>query len=423
MHVKEAQRTRFDAWLAGICLSRVFNGLVFMSYAAAIPVLQRQWHMSGAQAGAISSGFQLGYAVSLVACSSLADKVSPKKVYLWSLFLAGLCALTFALFSRDFLSGLLLYSLVGLALGGTYTTGVMIIADQYIASSRGMAVGCFIASTSCGYAFSLLLSGLALPLGGYKLSFLLTCSGPLAGWAVAFLTLRSTSVEAAGRREGERFTREVLRNRRAMLLIWGYTFHNWELQGMWSWTPAFLAACLAAAGAAQLQAAGSGAQMTSLFHLVGLVSSFSMGALSDRMGRRTVMLAMAGLSTVCSFIFGWSIGLPMAVVLGLGGLYAFSSLGDSPVLSAALTESVRPSYLGSALGLRSLMGFGAGAVAPLVFGAILDWTNPNAKGPYETWGWAFSALGLGGAAAVWTIGKMGDWKTTMAMRRKRADER
>jgi hypothetical protein len=47
-----AKRTRFDVWLAGVCLSRVFNGLVFMSYAAALPVLQREWSMSGAQAGA-----------------------------------------------------------------------------------------------------------------------------------------------------------------------------------------------------------------------------------------------------------------------------------------------------------------------------------------------------------------------------------
>ncbi len=405
-------RSGFDLWLAGICASRVFNGLVFMSYAAAIPLLQREWGISGAQAGAISSGFQLGYAFSLVGCSNLADRVSPKKVYLWSLFLAGVWALAFAFLARDFFSALLLYTVVGLALGGTYTTGVMIIADQYTPGSRGMAVGCFIASTSCGYACSLLLSGMAFPLGGYKLSFLLTCSGPLVGWALAFITLRNTFVEAPGRQEGERFTREVLRNRKAMLLIWGYTFHNWELQGMWSWTPAFLTACVGAAGAAQLQAAGSGAQMTAMFHLMGLLSSLSMGALSDRVGRKTVMLAMAGLSTLCSFLFGWSIGWPVALVLCLGGIYAFSSLGDSPVLSAALTESVKPSYLGSALGLRSLMGFGAGAVAPLVFGAILDWTNSTARGSYQTWGWAFSALGLGGAAAVWTIGKLGKGQTS-----------
>jgi MFS family permease len=404
--MEKHRRTRFDLWLAGVCASRVFNGLVFMSYAAAIPVLQREWQMTGAQAGSISSGFQIGYAISLVFFSNLADRVSPKKVYLWSLFASGICALGFALFARGFYSAMVLYTLVGLALGGTYTTGVMLIAHEFSETSRGMAVGFFIASTSCGYAVSLALSGLALPLGGYRLSFLVTCSGPLLGWLVALLTLRHTNVPAEGRREGERFVREVLKNREAMLLIWGYTFHNWELQGMWAWTPAFLSACLALSGAQDISAAGSGARLTSMFHLMGLLASFSMGTLSDRWGRKRVMVAMAGISTACSFVFGWTIGLPLAIVLAIGAVYAFSSLGDSPVLSAALTESVKGSYLGAALGLRSLLGFGAAAIAPMVFGAILDWTNPGQKGAYTTWGWAFTALGAGGMAALMTMAKL-----------------
>lgn len=404
--INTARRTGFDVWLAGICASRVFNGFVFMSYAAVIPVLQREWGMSATQAGAISSGFQMGYAVSLVFCSSLADWVSPRSVYLWSLLASGVSALAFAFWADSFYSAILLYTLVGLTLGGTYTTGVMIIADQYSPKSRGMAVGCYIASTSCGYACSLALSGLAIPLGGYKLSFLLTCSGPLVAWALACITLRQTRVPAAGRKEGERFVREVVGNRQAMLLIWGYTFHNWELQGMWSWTPAFLAACLAAGGAGEMMAAGWGAKMTAFFHLMGILASFSMGALSDRLGRKTVMLSMAGTSAVCSFLFGWTIGLPLVLVLTLGSLYAFSCLGDSPVLSAALTESVKPAYLGAALGIRSLLGFGAGALAPLVFGAILDWTNTQAQATYRTWGWSFLALGMGGLAAAWIIGTL-----------------
>lgn len=363
--------------------------------------------MSGAQAGAVSSGFQIGYAVSLVICSSLADRVSPKRIYLWSLLASGICALSFASLARDFLSALVLYTIVGLALGGTYTTGVMIIADQFSPQSRGMAVGCFIASTSCGYALSLILSGLSIPLGGYKLSFLVTCSGPLIGWAIASLTLRRTEVQVPPREEGERFIGEVLRNKKAMLLIWGYTFHNWELQGMWAWAPAFLASCLAVSGTAGVTAAGLGAKLTSMFHLMGLLASFSMGTLSDRFGRRKVMLLMALTSTFCSFGFGWTIGLPLPVILFAGAVYAFSSLGDSPVLSAALTEAVKPSYLGSALGLRSLLGFGAGAIAPVTFGAILDWTNQDHSTVYNTWGWAFSALGLGGLAATWAISRVG----------------
>jgi MFS family permease len=399
------KRTRFGWWLAGLCASRVFNGLVFMTYAGALSVLRPEWAMSGAQAGSIVTGFQVGYAVSLVVFSSIADRISPKKIYLWSMFTAGICSLGFAVLARDFTSGLILYTVVGISLGGTYTTGVMIIADQYAVQSRGMAVGYFIASTSCGYAGSLAITGVALPLGGYRLSFLLTCLGPLVGWLLASMTLRTTSSPAAMRQKQKRFTQEVLKNRPAMLLIWGYTFHSWELMGMWSWTPAFLAACLGLAGAGVLKAAGSGAYIAAFFHAVGIVASLSMGTLSDRLGRGRVMLALASISMACSFLFGWSIGWSLVFIIAIGVIYAFSALGDSPILSTALTEQVETAYLGSALGLRSLLGFGIGAVSPLAFGAVLDWSNPmmGAQRLYSTWGWAFSMLGLGGLGAVWAI--------------------
>ncbi len=403
------KRTRFDWWLAGICASRVFNGLIFMTYAGALSVLRREWAMSAAQAGAIVTGFQVGYAVSLAVFSSIADRVSLKKVYLWSMFAAGISSLGFAFLARDFTSALILHTVVGITLGGTYTTGVMIIADQYAVQSRGMAVGYFIASTSCGYACSLAISGVALPLGGYRLSFLLTCLGPLVGWLLARMTLRTTLVPTAVRQKGKRFTQEVVRNRPAMLLIWGYTFHSWELSGMWSWTPAFLAACLGLAGAEGLKAAGSGAQIAAFFHAVGLLASLSMGTLSDRLGRGRVMLTLASISMACSYLFGWSIGWPLVLVIVIGVIYAFSALGDSPIFSAALTEVVDTAYLGSALGLRSLVGFSAAAVSPLAFGVVLDWTNPMIDGQrlYSTWGWAFSMLGLGGLGAVWATRRFG----------------
>jgi MFS family permease len=399
---------QFDWWLTGICASRVFNGLVFMTYAATLPVLQEKWNMSATQAGSISGGFQLGYAVSLVIFSSLADRISARTVYLRSLLATGICALGFAFLARDYLSGLILQTLLGLALGGSYTTGVMIIADQYKPKRRGMAVGFFIASTSCGYALSLLISGSALPLGGYPLSFLLTCLGPGLGWAIASVTLRRTVIPVPERRTGQHFTREVLGNRKAMHLIWGYTFHNWELQGMWAWTPAFMAVCLGGGtGAAGLKAVGAGANIVALFHVMGLFASLSMGVMSDRFGRAQVMLIMASISMLCSLLFGWTIGWPLLVIIGIGMIYAFTSLGDSPILSAALTEVMEPAYLGSALGLRSFLGFGAAAIAPLAFGAVLDWSNPLIEGQrsYQIWGWAFCLLGLGGIGAVWTISR------------------
>jgi MFS family permease len=392
---------KFDWWLTGICFSRAFGGLIAMTYAAALPVLQKEWGMSAAAGGSISSGYHIGYAVSLVVLSGLADLVGPKALFLGSMSGAAILSLAFGVFARSYLSGLILYTLVGISFGGTYTTGLMILADHYPPERRGMALGFFIASTSLGYALSLVVSGIALPLGGYKMSFLLTCLGPLAGAIFAWISLWATSVSVERRQKQQRFAKEVLGNRPAMLLIGGYTFHNWELLGMWAWTPAFVASCLVLSGGEGLKAVGWGSYISAFFHVIGLIASFSMGMLSDRIGRARVILMLSGLSTVCSFVFGWSIGWPLILVIGIGLIYAFSALGDSPVLSAALTEVVKTSYVGAAFGLRSLLGFCAGGLSPLVFGVILDWTNPLAtKVQYKSWGWAYSIFGLGGLGAV-----------------------
>jgi MFS family permease len=405
----EHGRRRVDGWLAGLCASRVFNGMAFMTYAAAMPVLKDEWGMTAAQAGTVASGFQIGYAVSLVVCSGLSDRISPKAIYLWSMFAAGLSALLFALLARDFTSAVILHTAVGVSLGGTYTTGLMILTGRYPSHARGMAVGFFIASTSCGYACSLLISGAAIPVGGYRLAFLLTCLGPALGWVLAWVTLRATTVVAAGRRPGRRFAREVLANRPAMLLIGGYVCHNWELIGMWTWTPAFMAACLVTAGAGRVDAAGSGAFVAALFHVVGLLASFSMGTLSDRLDRARVMVVLAAASMACSFAFGWMVDWPILLVIAAGMLYAFTALGDSPILSAALTESVHEAYLGASFGLRSLLGFGAAALAPVAFGLVLDHTNPagGAQRVYAVWGWAYGVLGVGGLGAVWAAWRFG----------------
>ncbi len=389
-----------DPWLVMLCVSRTFNMFIFMTYAATLPVLRPAWGMSATAAGSVSTGFQLGYAVSLLVCSWLADRIGARRVFLWSGWLAAATAVAFALHARSYLSALILYTLVALSQGGTYTTAIMLMADRYPRERRGAAVGWLLASSSLGYALSLLVSGIALRQGGYRFAFVATAAGPVIAVVLAWTALRTTPNVVHARAEGPGFGGEVLRNRLAMRLMLGYTFHSWELLGMWAWTPAFVAACLAVSGLASMRAVEIGSYLTAAFHLTGLVASSTMGRLSDRTGRRSVLLAMALTSTLCSFVFGWLIGWPIALVFAVGAVYGFTALGDSPVLSTAFTEAVRSAYLGSGLALRSLLGFGAGAIAPLVFGRVLDLGNLPGATP-TTWGWAFVTLGLGGAAATW----------------------
>ncbi|MEW6261687.1 MAG: MFS transporter [Thermodesulfobacteriota bacterium] len=394
-------KTPFDWWLAGICLSRTCSGMIFMTVAALIPALQREWALSAAQGGSITSGFNLGYAVSLVACSSLADLIGPKKVFLGSMSAAAALTLIFAALARNYQSALILYTLVGFSLGGTYTTGLMLLAHKYPVQKRGLVMGFFIASTSLGYALSLALSGLAGSVGGYRLAFWVTGLGPPTACLVAWITIYRTRITVAARSRQENFHQAVLRNRPAVLLIGGYSFHNWELLGMWAWTPAFLTACLVSSGFGESGALAVASYAAASFHLTGLLASFSVGWLSDRFDRGRVMVVISGLSAACSFIIGWTQGWSIVLTLILGLFYAYTALGDSPVLSAALTEVTPGPYQGAAFGLRSLLGFGAGALSPLIFGLIMDWTAPPGSARLAGhWGWAYGVLGLGGLTAA-----------------------
>jgi MFS family permease len=388
-----------DRWLIGVCVSRVLLYSNFMVYAACLAVVRLEWGISAAQAATVSSGFTVAYALSLVVFSTLADRLGARRVAFWSAWLSAATSLLFGLFAHSYLSALLLYSLVGLTQGGVYTPIIMLMADRYAPAARGAAVGWLIGSTSIGYAASLLVAGAALAWGGYRLAFLVTALPPAIGASILHAVLRVTPnrIHAPAARA---WLAPLSRLRRdAMRLIGGYSAHSWELLGMWAWMPAFLTAALSRSGGRTLDVADVGAYLAAGLHLLGATAATSMGRLSDALGRRRVLVALGSVSAILSLSIGWAIAGPIALLVLMALVYSFAAIGDSPVLSAALTEVVEPGDLGWLLGLRSLVGFGAGAVSPWVFGFVLDASNPDGAPPAE-WGWAFAVLGIGGIVAT-----------------------
>jgi len=102
--------------------------MVYIAYAATLPVLQREWQLSGTAAGSIASAFQIAYAISLMGCSALADRVGARRVFLVGTVASAMASLAFAALARDYWSGLGLYTFLALTLGGTYTTGILLVA-------------------------------------------------------------------------------------------------------------------------------------------------------------------------------------------------------------------------------------------------------------------------------------------------------
>jgi MFS family permease len=275
-----------------------------------------------------------------------------------------------------------------------------VLSDEIEPARRGNAMGWLIASTSLGYATSLAVAGIGIALGGWQAAFVLTGLLPALGSVMLIVALLPLANRVHPRLSEIRPADELVRNRESRLLIGGYTAHSWELLGMWAWIPAFLAAALALKGMATAAATVSGAYLSGILHLFGATAAFTMGRLSDRTGRRPVLVALAAAGAIVSFVIGWLIHAPGVVLIPLALAYAFFCLGDSPVLTTAISETVRPGYLGAVLAWRGLLGFGAGAIAPLGVGFVLDMAGAAAAGPVVSWGLGFATLGLGGAIAL-----------------------
>jgi MFS family permease len=386
--------------LLAICSARVLLFATFMTVAGTIPLITIEWGLSATAAGAIVSSFTLCYALSVFAFAWAADHYGAKRMVVASALAAAATSATFGLLAHDWWSALATYGLVGLAQGGVYTPLVMLLSDEVEPARRGKAMGWLIASTSAGYAASLALAALGVALGGWRAAFVLSGLLPAVGalGLIAALAPFAHRVHARPAEVGLRH--ELVRNRASRLLIAGYTGHSWELVGMWAWIPAFLAAGFALQGAAATGATVSGAYLAGVLHLVGAVAALTMGRLSDRTGRRPILVALGAAGAIASFGIGWLIHAPSIVLVPLAFAYAFVTLGDSPVLTTAISEAVRPGYLGAALAWRGLAGFGAGAIAPLGFGLVLDLAHAAAAGPSVAWGLGFTTLGLGGLIAL-----------------------
>jgi len=372
-----------------------------MAYPAVLSVVQEEWGLSSTAAGSISSAYQIGTAVALVFVSVLADYLDPRLLFRVSAGVTAAVSLLIPVLAHGHLSALLLFGAVAVAVSGIYTPAIMLLAERFEPALRGRAMGLFLAASSMGYVLALVVGGAVVARAGWRPALFVLALGPLLCFALSLALFSGERSRRTGAPAPRRvsFDADLAGNRPAQLMIWGYVFHSWELLGMWAWTPAFIAAALAVQGTTIERAAGLGASLSAIFHVMGIVASATGGALSDRWGRTAVIGGMMLVSSACSFGFGWMLAAPLLLLVVVGSVYGFSALGDSSVYSTGITETVRPERLGSALAVRSLLGFGAGAIAPLVFGWVLD-LHGGRTASVAGWGWAFSALGVGGVLGL-----------------------
>lgn len=379
--------------------------MVFSVYSGVLPTVGTAWGLSAGLAGAIQSAWHIGFLLSLFVVGFLADRYGARVTVLRSSLLAAVTATLFAIFADGFLSAFFLYALAGLCTGGIYTPALKLVFEEVSPEQRGQAMGGYLAAGSVGYALALGCVALTTAMG-WRVGLYCAAAGAILGTACMHVALRGIPDRSSAHDAPPplRGMGELVRNRPAMACIGAYTAHCWELLGMWTWLPAFVAAiAVSQAGGSSGLAAGAGIAIAGLSHLVSAAGSIAGGGLSDRHGRAAVMMGATLASLACSLAFGWLYAAPLWVVALLALVYNLAAIADSSVYSTALAEVVPAHSIGAAYSIRSVTGFAAGAISPWLFGLALDSGRQWWGDSPAAWAMAWSTLALGGLAGPFLI--------------------
>ena len=379
-----------------MCAAHVASMTGFSAYATLLPRLQDEWGMNNAQAGFISGMFFAGYMAAVPLLTSLTDRRDARRIYLVSSLVAAASLAGFALWVEGAKSAALLQLAAGAGIAGTYMPGLRALTDNVEGTrAQSRAVAFYTAVFGLGSSLSILLSGSIADLLGWRFAFALGAVGPLVAGLMVMRGLPPRQPQPAHASHVLDF-RPVLASREVRPYIFGYAVHCWELFGSRSWLVAFIVFAQGLQLADGVSPAWSAVTIAAVANLFGPAASIYGNELAMRHGRERLIWKAMLASGVLTCALGFVSFLPLFALAGLIILHMCLIMGDSSALTAGVVTRANERIRGATMAVHSMLGFGAGFVAPLVFGVVLDLAGGKASS--HAWGFAFITLGAGAIA-------------------------
>jgi FSR family fosmidomycin resistance protein-like MFS transporter len=346
-----ADRVRLLVALTALHTINDFYGLVL---APLLPALREAFQLSYAQLGvvpfvgtAVSSLLQptLGY---------LADRRQARRRLMLLGFVGYALALLALAAAGSYPVVLLAAAMLGVA-SSTYHPQSATFLVHYFQANRGVAQGVHGLGNGFGFLLAPLAVSLLVPALGWSNAVRVLALPALVAALVTWLFLREPPVRGeAGLFAG--ITRPVVLLTAVTGLGLAGSF------GFLVWLPSYYAA----KGYSLVQAG----LLTSAMVAAGLAAQPAGGLLSDRLGRRSVILiSLVGVG-VFQLLFLTSDLLPLVVALSL--LAGFFSSLMPPVAMVYASELAAGGRTGTAVGVVWGLGISLSSVAPLLSGAAID---------------------------------------------------
>lgn len=382
-----------------LCFAEVLSMAGFAAYPAFLPTLRLDWAMSGTEAGLIGGAFFFGYMLAVPFLSGITDRIDARTVFASSCLLAAAGTAGFAWLADGVASGAALQAVAGAGLAGTYMPGLKALTDringQVEERRQARYIAFYTATFGIGTSLSLLLAGGIGSWLPWPATFALLALGPLAAAATAWFGLRPQPPHGAGDAPWLPNFPRVLAEPALRPYLSGYAVHCWELFGLRSWLVAFIAFAYGAAAASTPVL--SPAEAAAAINLIGLPASIFGNEAAGMLGRRRWIAGIMAASGLLCWLAGMSATWPWWLMLAILAIYFAVIMGDSAALTAGMIAATPLNQRGAAMALYSFLGFGAGFISPLAFGAALDAAQST---PYA-WTLAFGTLGAG--CMLWAL--------------------
>jgi predicted MFS family arabinose efflux permease len=348
-------------------------GTVFldrMSQLYLAPYFAPEFHLTEQQIGTLASVVAISWAASTFFLGALSDRLGRKPVLIPAVFVFSVLSWASA-WAHSFHQLLLIRALLGFAEGPTWSVITALIEESSHPSRRGRNVGMVVSAAALvGLAVAPVLTTQVASRWGWRSAFLVAgIPGIVMGLVIwKFVHEPEESVHGSGHGKAsfsEYFA--ILRYRNMWLCCLGTAgFMSW-LFVMNVFAPLYITRVAH-------QPPTTAGFLMGASGLGSFFLGFLLPALSDRVGRKPVLLVMAAMSAVVPIAY--LVPILYAHSLLLAAIVFLTNTGQgiaSLIMVLVPTESVPPQFRATSIGLATLVGEAMGATAaPIVAGILAE---------------------------------------------------
>jgi MFS family permease len=365
-----ATSEQWRALLAAM-LGWMLDSFDFVIYLMAITTLQQEFKFGKETAGLLASVALFTSAAGGLVFGVLADRLGRVRALMATILIYSLCSLGTAT-SQNLAQLIVWRALLGLGMGGEWSSGAVLVSETWPAEHRGKAIGIMQSGWAIGYILAAAVAAAILPVLGWRWLFAVGVLPALlvlwvrkgmhepAAWA------RGQHEGGPGRLAGLRIRTLIVRTLLATAVTSAVMFGYW---GLFTWLPTFLASPVEQGGAGMSIVKSTGWIIP--MQAGAFLGYASFGFVSDRVGRKLSFFIYLVGAAVLVPIYGRMATNP-GILMALGPLLGFFGHGYFSVFGAMLAELFPTSVRASLQGLTYNAGRGLSALAPATVGILAE---------------------------------------------------